>query len=621
LLFESSSDYIIDYQFIIWRGLGILTQPNQPSGPMFTPSAKGFLGLLATLLGSLGLWPRLWTHSSLWGSWLLVQSLLPIMLAVIYLRACRDKNHSNKVSFDIKFSLTLKQVIQQLAQVSIYIGLSIHWPQMREQLPLTLAQVIFAYQLDIFWVWLRRSPQYRLSLSPTPIILSINLFIWFKDSVFYWQWLLVVFAIFSRSLFTYKEAKQNGLLAENEKEIKLTRNIFNPSALAISVAGILLILTRSTHLTWGESLAIQHGAGDYAYWTIFAAGFLAQFFVPIVWVTVAGTLSYLFLDGIYYQLFTSYQFIDTAIPPAVFLGLNLLITDPRTIPKKRLGQIFYGIAYACLSFACFSLLKTMVEPANGSTPAFNPSFLDKALAIPLLNLTVPLINRLSSSQSPLSHRGTHQAILAVSWLLLFILYVHPQLKLHPGKKLIFWTETCRDHIEQSSLKAQPSKACQVRDHLLAIQCETGDLKLCHNLALSPWTKPKSAQHLLKNTCQKGLSLSCVVLGEQYYDQALQMRSQNLSPQQVFPLVNKAQELWTPICGLKEKATTNLNQPTLAPSDAKEAQQSLSQACFHLANLLATPWARPPQMTEAWLHLERACQYGLPQACEARRQSQ
>ena len=596
-----------------------MTQPNSHSGSVFTSSAKVFLLLLTVFLGCLGLWPRLWTHPSLWGSWLVAQSLMPTMLVIIWCKARQSSSDLKKqASFDIKFSLTLKQVIQQLAQVSIYVGLSIHWPQMREQLPLTLAQVIFAYQLDIFWVWLKRSPQYRLSLSPTPIILSINLFIWFKDSVFYWQWLLIIFAVFSRSLFTYEEVIRVEEPTETKKEIKLTRNIFNPSALAIAVAGLLLIITRSTHLTWGESLAIQHGAGDYAYWTIFGAGFLAQFFVPIAWVTMAGTLSYLALDSIYYQIFSSYQFIDTAIPPAVFLGLNLLITDPRTIPKKRFGQISYGIAYACLSFACFSLLKIMVEPAQGSTPAFNPSFLDKALAIPILNLSVPLINRLSSSQSPIRHTGFNKFTLALSWLLLFTLYVHPQLKAHPGKKLIFWTESCHDDMEQSRLQTTPSPACQVRDHLLAIQCEAGDLKLCHNLALSPWTKPKRAQHILEDNCQKRLSLSCLVLGEQYYDQALHMRKQNLSPQQVLPLVNKAQALWSPICGLKESVSMVTDRPLQANLNDAE-RQTLSQACFHLANLLATAWARRPQMTQALLHLERACQYGLQQACEVRNQ--
>ena len=589
-----------------------------PFGPIFTSSAKKFLILLALSIASLGLWPRLWTHPSLWGSWLFIQSIMPICLFIIYFRARKSLSDPNKtMSYDIKFSLTLKQMIQQLAQVSIYVGLSIHWPQMREQLPLTLAQVLFAYQLDIAWVWLKRSPQYRLSLSPTPIILSINLFIWFKDSVFYWQWLLIVFAIFSRSLFTYVEKTIESDQAQ--QEVKIKRNIFNPSALAISVAGLLLIVTRSTHITWGESLAIQHGAGDYAYWTIFAAGFLAQFFVPIAWVTISGTLSYLALDTLYFQQFNSYQFIDTAIPPAVFLGLNLLITDPRTIPKKRVGQISYGIAYACLSFVCFSLLKMMVEPAQGTVPAFNPSFLDKALAIPLLNLSVPFINRFSSSRTSIKHAGINKLTMALCWLLLFTFYVQPHLKAHPGKKLIFWTDHCQKDMDQPAPVEDPTQACQVRDHLLALQCESGDLKLCHNLAVSPWTKPQRAQHLLETSCQKGLDLSCVMLGEQYYEQALQMRRKNLSPQQILPLVERAQMLWESACGLQDALTKSTDLKPNNTLDSSDRQQSASQACFHLANLLATPWARAPQMSKALLCLERACQYGMQQACQVRSQ--
>ena len=97
-----------------------------------------------------------------------------------------------------------------------------------------------------------------------------------------------------------------------------------------------------------------------------------------------------------------------------------------------------------------------------------------------------------------------------------------------------------------------------------------------------------------------------------------MRKQNLSPQQVLPLVNKAQALWSPICGPKESVSMVTDRPLQANLNDDE-RQTLSQACFHLANLLATPWARRPQMTQALLYLERACQYGLQQACEVRNQ--
>ena len=37
------------------------------------------------------------------------------------------------------------------------------------------------------------------------------------------------------------------------------------------------------------------------------------------------------------------------MPIAVFLGMNLLFTDPATSPRTLMGRIFYGVAYGLSS--------------------------------------------------------------------------------------------------------------------------------------------------------------------------------------------------------------------------------------------------------------------------------
>ena len=73
-------------------------------------------------------------------------------------------------------------------------------------------------------------------------------------------------------------------------------------------------------------------------------------------------------------------FLDSEIPSAVFLGLHLLVTDPSTSPRTPLGRLVFGVLYGLGVFGLYSLL--------GAIGA--PTFYDKLMCVPLLNLSVPL---------------------------------------------------------------------------------------------------------------------------------------------------------------------------------------------------------------------------------------
>ena len=79
----------------------------------------------------------------------------------------------------------------------------------------------------------------------------------------------------------------------------------------------------------------------------------------------------------------TYYFFDSYIPIAVFLGMHLLFTDPSTAPRTELGRMIFGVLYGLSTIALYELLGV----------AGLPTFYDKLLQVPLLNLSIRSIDR------------------------------------------------------------------------------------------------------------------------------------------------------------------------------------------------------------------------------------
>ena len=101
----------------------------------------------------------------------------------------------------------------------------------------------------------------------------------------------------------------------------------------------------------------------------------------------AAVTTYLF-GLLYFAATGTYYFFDSYIPIAVFLGMLLLFTDPSTSPRTELGRIIFGVAYGLSTVVLYTLL----------ADAGVPTFYDKLLPIPILNLSVRAIDRAARSR-------------------------------------------------------------------------------------------------------------------------------------------------------------------------------------------------------------------------------
>ncbi|MEZ5286687.1 MAG: hypothetical protein R2712_18140 [Vicinamibacterales bacterium] len=127
----------------------------------------------------------------------------------------------------------------------------------------------------------------------------------------------------------------------------------------------------------------------------------------------------------------------------MFLGLHLLITDPSTSPRTPLGRLAFGVLYGVGVFVLYGVLGALGLP----------TFYDKLLCVPLLNLSVPLIDRGVAAlgertwldrlglSGPLG--GFNLAHMGV-WAVLFtaLALTGRADGRHPGDSLPFWMRAC-----------------------------------------------------------------------------------------------------------------------------------------------------------------------------------
>jgi len=326
--------------------------------------------------------------------------------------------------------------VQSLCQFGVYAYWGWFWPPVYDFAPLLLGQLLFAYAFDTLLSW-SRGEDFQLGFGPFPIVFSTNLFLWFKDDWFYWQFVLIAVGFLGKALMRWHR---------DGKRV----HIFNPSAFTLALFSIVLLATGTTDLTWGQEIATTFSLGPRIYLVLFLIGLVVMYFFAITPVTAAAAATLFTASAIYVAITGVPYFVDSDIPSAVFLGLHLLVTDPSTSPRTPFGRLIFGVLYGVGVFGLYALLGTLGLP----------TFYDKLLCVPLLNLAVPAIDRGVGAigrqsilhwlrlDGPLG-RGNlaHMAVWVVFFGLMTVAGATDGM--HKGDSLPFWEQACGENRPQA----------------------------------------------------------------------------------------------------------------------------------------------------------------------------
>lgn len=445
----------------------------------------GFFGFIA--------WPRVADNPSLrfaflgWGGGLAAW-------AAWLIRRARAEGRT----LEVQVWLRKPHYIQTAVQFLVYGYWAANWPTVVEYLPLLAAQIVFGYLFDMCLSWSRYG-RFRLGFGQWPVTFSTNLFIWFSDDLFGFQFLMLALAYGSREFIKWERDGRRV-------------HIFNPSGFGLAAVAVVLIAGGWSHHTFGAQIAQTLGNGVWCFEIVFIAGFVVQAFFPIVLVTLAAAVTTFALDAAFLQVTGVYHYVDTAIPIAVFIGMTLLVTDPVSSPRTNTGRVLFGVLYGVSVFVFYDLLGLLETPGSLTQPAVSVTWYDKLLFLPILNLLARPLDRIGDrlewkgwSKSPAVTNALHLGL----WVLAF-LAMRPQLSDHPGRDPGFWSDACA---------ADRYRACENLLFIYENHCLRDLPEACHNLGdLLERGAPgipidlNWAAGAYKRACDLGLAKSCTYFG-------------------------------------------------------------------------------------------------------------
>jgi hypothetical protein len=392
-------------------------------------------------------------------------------------------------TLSVRTDIRKQHYLQACAQGSVLLYWGFYWREVYDSAHLIAAQLVFAYAFDVLLSWSRRD-EYTLGFSQFPVIFSISLFLWFKPDWFFLQFALVATGFLAKELIRWEK---------NGRRV----HIFNPSSFPLGLFSLVLLLTASTDKSWGQEIATTLNNAPYIYLFIFLIGLPGQLLFGVTSMTMSAVVTmYLFGLG-YFALTGVYYFVDSYIPIAVFLGMHLLFTDPSTSPRSELGRVIFGVLYALSVVALYGVLSRLGMP----------TFYDKLMAVPLMNLAIRAIDRFAQSEPMrrldparlgqwLVGRRRNLAYVAV-WTTVFLAMsrVGAVGDTHPGQWVPFWTEAC-EHDRPNG--------CRQLGVLVSSYCRAGSGWACneYGILIQPAIRPETAARAFQSACDQGFSAGC-----------------------------------------------------------------------------------------------------------------
>jgi hypothetical protein len=387
--------------------------------------------------------------------------------------------------------LKKQHYLQACVQGSLLAYWGWYWPPVYAFSPFILAQLVFAYAFDMLLVWSRRDV-YALGFAPFPVVVSINLFLWFKPDWFFLQFGLVALGLAAKELIRWNRDGRRV-------------HIFNPSSFPLAVFSLVLLAAGKSGITWGQEIATTQFYPPHMYLVLFLLGMPGQFFFGVTSMTMSAVLATYVFGRLYFAATGIYFFYDSYIPISVFLGMHLLFNDPATSPRTELGRVIYGSLYGLTAVGLYQLLGSLGMP----------TFYDKLLQVPLLNLSAKGIDHVAS-KSPillrsLTVRQRNLAYMSI-WAVAFAAMSVTQGvgDSHPGQWLPFWRHACEDG---------RAYACPYLADLEATFCDRGSGWACNEAGLLHIALSRSGEDLrrldparaaepLRRGCELGFEAAC-----------------------------------------------------------------------------------------------------------------
>lgn len=449
-----------------------------------SPARASVLPLVFALaLLACGLVDAVRQHPRLWWSFLGAGVVLVTWSAILFCRAQRTVR-----TLVLEVAPRKQHYVQACAQSAVLLYWGWHWREVYGAAPLIAGQLAFAYAFDMLFSWSRRDT-YTLGFAPLPVIFSINLFLWFKPDWFYLQFLMVALGFAAKDLIRWDKDGRRA-------------HVFNPSSFPLAVFSMALLLTGMSDATWGRDIAITQFFPPHVYVVLFLVGLPGQYLFGVTSMTMSAVVTTYLFGLVYFALTGTYFFLDSYIPIAVFLGMHLLFTDPSTSPRSDLGRILFGILYALSVITLYAVLGRLGLP----------TFYDKLMAVPILNLTIKIID--AAAQGPLRRldpsalarslvgRRRHLAYIAI-WSVVFVTISAAEGvgDVHRGQHITFWMQACRD--------GRPT-ACRQAALLASFYCTAGSGWACneYGVLLQPARRPDVAGRSFQRACDLGFSAGC-----------------------------------------------------------------------------------------------------------------
>lgn len=472
------------HQAVPLNGLGDTASqmPDPPRRPAHAPPFPRLLALPAGLAISIAAFALLTTHAVLERSFVGAAGVLLIWCVALWISARRARR-----ALTVTVVVRRQHWVQACAQAALIAYWAAHTPLVIAFLPFIAAQLVFAYAVDSLLSWSRRDV-YTLGFGPFPIILSINLFLLFKPEWFFWQFVLIALGFVAKELIRWKRDERSA-------------HIFNPSSFPLAVFSLVLLLTGTTDVTFGTVIANSIFDTPHIYLVIFLVALPGQFLFGVARTTLSAALTLYAVGLLYFAATGTYLFYDAYIPASVFIGMTLLVTDPSTSPRTELGQFVFGALYALATAVLFVLLER----------AGAPTFYDKLLPVPLLNLMVRGIDRVARA-APFAAVDPARLLRSVTAGRRYVMFtsvwvgsftamslVHGIGDTHPGQYLPFWREACA---------AGSVRACTYGARLTAVYCERGSGWACNTVGILRRRLGQPAEREFRRACDLGFSPGC-----------------------------------------------------------------------------------------------------------------